>query len=93
MKKPFNHTASQTYASREEALEAHARQIDAFLRTPQKPGLHFTPSGEMRRNASKHAHDALKQKRVDIHKELEDIREQIAKRGAHEQTKVQAKAL
>jgi hypothetical protein len=93
MKKPFNATASQTYASREAELEAHARKIDEFLRTPKKPGIHFTPSGEMRRNAQAHAHNALTQKRVDINKELESIKQDMAKRQELEKSKTYAKSL
>lgn len=91
MKKTFNATGSQTYASREAELKAHAEKIDEFLRTPSKPGVHFTPSGQMRRNAQAHAHNALNQKRVDINKELESIKQEMAKRYAVQ--KVQAKAL
>jgi len=93
MKKPFNATSTQTYASREEELKAHANKIDEFLRTPQKPGVHLTPNGVMRQNGSKHAHDALTQKRVDINQELETIKQEMAKRQALEQTKMQVKAL
>ena len=93
MKKTYNAKASQTYASREAELEAHANKIDEFLRTPQKPGVHFTPSGQMRRNAQAHAHDALNQKRVDINKELENIKQEMAKRHELEKSHVQAKSM
>lgn len=93
MKKPFNATATQTFASRQAELEAHAKKIDEVLRTPKKPGVHFTPHGVMRRNGSQYAHDALTQKRVDINKELQDIRQQLAKRQEAEKAKTQVKAL
>ncbi len=93
MKKPFNANASQTYASREAELKAHAEKIDEFLRTPRKPGVHFTPSGQMRRNAGQQAHAALQQKRVDINKELENIKQDMAKRQEFEKTKTYRKAL
>jgi len=93
MKKTFNSAGSQTYASREAELEAHARKIDDLLRTPAKPGIHFTPSGEMHRNAQAHAHNVLAQKRVDINQELKEISQEMAKRQPLEQTKTYAKAL
>lgn len=87
MKQRFNTTGSQTYTSREEELEAHAKKIDEFLRTPQMPGVHFTPSGEMRKNGSKAAHQALTQKRIDISKELEAVRLEQNKRHTEENLK------
>ena len=87
MKKPFNAQGQQTYASRQEELEAHARKIDDLLRTPRAPGVHFTPSGTMRKNADKHAHTVLAQKRVDIAKELRDINAQMQKRQITDKSK------
>ncbi len=44
--------------------------------------MHLTPNGSMRMNATRHAHEALSQKRVDITKELEDISKELEKRNA-----------
>ncbi|MBI1392799.1 MAG: hypothetical protein GC152_08680 [Alphaproteobacteria bacterium] len=93
MKQTFNAKGQQTYASRQESLEAHARQIDDFLRTPSKPGVHFTPQGTMRRNGTQAAHQALTQKRVDITQELDRIKREMAKRQDNQQTKTVAKGL
>ncbi|MEM9013750.1 MAG: hypothetical protein AAGB02_01455 [Pseudomonadota bacterium] len=82
MKQTFNAKGSQTYATREAELKAHADKIDALLRTPPKPGVHFTPEGQMRKNASHQAQSVLAQKRVDITKELESIKIDMAKRHA-----------
>ncbi|MEX6633423.1 hypothetical protein [Hyphococcus lacteus] len=90
MKKPFNAKSNQTYASREAELEAHASQIDEYLKTPKAPGSHFTPQGEMRRNGTQYAHNALAQKRVDITRELSDIKQEMAKRNKQEQAKAKA---
>lgn len=90
MKQTFNPKSQQTYASREAELRAHAEKIDEFLRMPKAPDVHFTPSGQMRRNGTLYAHQALQQKRVDITRELESIREQMAKRSQQEQVKVKA---
>jgi len=87
MKQTFNAKGNETYASREAELKAHADKIDALLRTPPKPGMHLNPSGQMRRNAGAHAHAALESKRVDINKELEAIKQDMAKRNTPRQMK------
>ncbi|GJL93847.1 MAG: hypothetical protein DHS20C05_02520 [Hyphococcus sp.] len=94
MKKPFNAKASQTYASREAELEAHAKKIDEFLRTPPKPGQFYQPKGVGSAKSHSLAHDALTQKRVDIAQELEGIKTDMAKRHTVTPSqKVQAKSL
>ena len=80
MKQRFNKKGSQTYASREEELKAHAKKIDDLLRTPKNPGVHLTPTGQVRTNGSKYAHDSLRQKRIDLSIELDQIRKEKAKR-------------
>ena len=90
MKTRFNRSGQETYASRQAELEAHAAKIDAFLKTPQRPGMHLTPDGALRRNATKHAHDVMRQKRIDIAKELQTIAQHRQKHQMQERAKVKS---
>jgi len=87
MKQAFTPNAQETHASRKARLEDRAKALEALLQTPTKPHLTHRPKGVA--NSSSHAQSRaiLTQQRINITKELQDIKENMDKRQSAKKTK------
>lgn len=78
LKNDFNRNGSETYASKQEALQKRADNIEKMLNTPRNPQPQLKPKGELRTLGDKHARQQLQQRRVDIFKELDQLKKERA---------------
>lgn len=89
IKDGFNLNGSETYQSREEWLQMRADQLDQMLNTPEPPGMHLRPEGQLRQMGDEYARQQIETRKLDIEQELDRIRDE---RGPQpEQTNTQSK--
>ena len=91
MKERFNPPAGETYEKRLAALKTKGQAIDKFLRTPQTPRQHLVPKGQMRAQGLFKAHQEIDKQRVDITKEINQIRKRLDKQKQQQRDKVRSR--
>jgi len=72
---------SETPLEKKKRLEAQAKALDESLRRPPTPTMKLTPDGQLRRDGDQFAKEEINRQRVDIFKELEDVKAQIKEQG------------
>jgi len=91
MKERFNQPAGETYEKRLTALQEKGKAIDKFLRTPQAPRQQLVPKGQMRAQGLAKARQEIGKQRVDISKEINQIRQRLEKQKQRQKDKVRSR--
>ena len=91
MKERFNPPAGETYEKRLAALKTKGQAIDKFLRTPQTPRQQLVPKGQMRQQGLFKARQEIGKQRVDITKEINQIRKRLDKQKQQQKDKVRSR--
>jgi len=91
MKERFNPPAGETHEKRLDALKAKGQAIDKFLRTPQAPRQQLVPNGQMRAQGLFKARQEIGKQRVDITKEISQIRKRLDKQKQQQKDKVRSR--
>ena len=76
MKDGFGRSAAKTYAERQARLQKAADAIDQRLNTPETPQMHLRPTGQMRIEGDRIGREAMKERRDDLQKEIERIKQE-----------------
>lgn len=74
----FNLRGAETYEMREKWLQERADQIEQMLETPPTPAPALKPTGQLREMGDQYAREQLKERRVDINQEIEQIKKERA---------------